>query len=86
MARLNSVLLITLLVLVIYSLPSSIDARKILMKLETQDVSSLKGTLPLIEITNNNMPNIHGSGRLVAHLARNGRVLVSSNPSPGAGH
>jgi len=86
MARLNSLLLITLLVLVIYSLPSSIDARKILMKLETQDVSSLKGTLPLIEVTNNNIPNIHGSGRLVPHLAKNGRVLVSSNPSPGAGH
>jgi hypothetical protein len=85
MARLNSFLLITLLLLVMYiSLPSSIDARKIL-KIETQVAPSLKGTLPSIEIVNN--PNIyHGNGKFVAHLANNERVLVSSNPSPGAGH
>ncbi|CAJ2659617.1 unnamed protein product [Trifolium pratense] len=85
MARLNSFLLmITLLLLVMYSLPSSIDARKIL-KMETQEVPSLKGTLPSIKIVNN--PNIYyENGRLVAHLANNERVLVSSNPSPGAGH
>jgi hypothetical protein len=84
MARLNSFLLITMLLLVMYSLPSSIDARKIL-KIETQVAPSLKGTLPSIEIVNN--PNIyHGNGKFVAHLANNERVLVSSNPSPGAGH
>lgn len=81
MARLNSILLITLLVLVLYSLPSSIGARKIL-KIETKEVPSLKGTLPLSEVIN--YP-IHGSGML-ARLANNERVLVSANPSPGVGH
>lgn len=81
MTRLNSILLVTLLVLVLYSLPSSIGARKIL-KMETKEVPSLKGTLPLKVI---NYPT-HGSGRHVARLANNERVLVSANPSPGAGH
>ncbi|KAJ1377472.1 putative transmembrane protein [Sesbania bispinosa] len=82
MARLNSVLLITsLVVLVCCSLPYSLDARKIL-KMETQMVHSLKG-----EVVNYPIP-IHGGGslRLVAHLTNNERVLASSNPSPGAGH
>ncbi|KAL5081506.1 hypothetical protein RYX36_009927 [Vicia faba] len=83
MARFNSALLITLLFFIIYSLPSSIDARNIL-KMETQEVPSLKGTLPLVDVINN--LNIYRNGRLFAHLANNGRVLVSSVPSPGAGN
>lgn len=80
MARLNSILLITLLFFVMYS---SIDARKIL-KMETQKMTFLKGTLTLGKVINNF--NIHGRGKLVSHLANNERILVSSNPSPGAGH
>lgn len=70
MARLNYILLITLLVLTMHSLSSQIDAQKIL-KMETQEVS------------------VHASGasgRLIARLANNERVLVSSHPSPGGGH
>ncbi|KAG4971728.1 hypothetical protein JHK82_037396 [Glycine max] len=77
MARLNSVLLITLLVLVSYS--SVLDARKIL-KIETQEMLSLKGTPPSIEATSYHK---RGSGRLVAHLSNE---EVVSNPSPGEGH
>ncbi|KAL5081511.1 hypothetical protein RYX36_009932, partial [Vicia faba] len=58
-------------------------ARKIL-KMETQELPSIKDTLPLDDVFNN--LNIYRNGRLVAHLANNGRVLVSSVPSPGAGH
>ncbi|KAL5081510.1 hypothetical protein RYX36_009931 [Vicia faba] len=82
MARINSALLITLLFFIMYSLPSSIDARKIL-KMETQELPSIKGTLRLVDVNNH---NIYRNGRLVSHLANNGRVLVSSVPSPGAGH
>lgn len=93
MARLNSGLLITtLLVLAVYSsLISSVDSRKIL-KMETQEVPSLQGiSLPASSEVVNNHPMYgsgigSGNGRLVAHLGNNERVLVSSNPSPGAGH
>ncbi|KAH1144541.1 hypothetical protein AAZX31_12G219000 [Glycine max] len=78
MARLNSVLLTTLLVLVCYS--SVLDARKIL-KIETQELLSLKGTPPSIEA--NGYHHKNGSGRLVAHLSNE---EVVSNPSPGEGH
>lgn len=77
MARLNSLLLITLLVLVCYS--PVLDARKIL-KIETQQMLSLKGTLPSIEATSYVK---RGSARHVAHLANE---EVVSNPSPGQGH
>ncbi|KAI5411609.1 hypothetical protein KIW84_056614 [Lathyrus oleraceus] len=80
MARLNSALLITLLFLIMHSSPSSIDARKTL-KMDTQEFPSSKGTLPLTDAINN--LNIYRNGRLVARLANNGRVLVSSVPSPG---
>ncbi|RDX61778.1 hypothetical protein CR513_59961, partial [Mucuna pruriens] len=76
MARLNPVLLITLLVLVSYS--SVLDARKIL-KIETQQMLSLKGTPPSSEA---NSYVMRGNGRLVAHLANE---KVVSNPSPGHG-
>ena len=78
MASLNSVLVITLLVLVCYS--SFLDARKIL-KMETQEVPSLQGTLP-----SSGTYHVSGTGRLIAGLANDERVLVESNPSPGAGH
>lgn len=67
MARLNYILLITLLVLTMHSLSSQIDAQKIL-KMETHEVP------------------MRASGRLIARLANNERVLVSSHPSPGGGH
>lgn len=89
MARLNSGLFITtLLVLAMYSsLISSVDSRKIL-KMEIQEVPSLQGiSLPASsEVVNNHPMYGSGIGRLVAHLGNNERVLVSSNPSPGAGH
>ena len=80
MARLNSVLVITLLVLVCYS--SFLNARKIL-KMETLEVPSLQGTLPSCETYGYPM---RGSGRLNARFASNERVLAQSTPSPGAGH
>ena len=80
MAHLNSVLVVTLLVLVCYS--SFLDARKTL-KMETQEVPSLQGALPSSETYN--YP-IRGTGRLIAGLSIDERVLVESHPSPGAGH
>ncbi|KAG4981514.1 hypothetical protein JHK82_034754 [Glycine max] len=57
-----------------------LDARKIL-KIETQELLSLKGTPPSIEA--NGYHHKNGSGRLVAHLSNE---EVVSNPSPGEGH
>ncbi|CAL0326504.1 unnamed protein product [Lupinus luteus] len=51
MARLNSALFITLLILACYS--SFLDAR-IILKMEPQMAPSLKGTLPSLETTTNN--------------------------------
>lgn len=71
MARLSSALLITsLLIFVCYSLPSPLDARKILQ----MEVPSLQ------------QGPLQYSRKFIDHLTNNKRVLVSSIPSPGAGH
>ncbi|ESW21563.1 hypothetical protein PHAVU_005G081300 [Phaseolus vulgaris] len=78
MARLNPVILITLLLLVCHS--SLLDARKIL-KIQTPQVLSLKGTPPSIEATSYVKNN--GRGKVVDHFDNQ---EVVSNPSPGEGH
>ncbi|CAJ1957585.1 unnamed protein product [Sphenostylis stenocarpa] len=76
MARINPLILITLLLLVCHS--SLLDARKIL-KIDAPLVLSLKGTPPTIEAT-----SYVKSGRGKVYHFANEEVV--SNPSPGEGH
>ncbi|KAI4333550.1 hypothetical protein L6164_018339 [Bauhinia variegata] len=91
MARLTSVLLISLFILLTHA--SFSDARK----MQTQKKASLRGIITLGAITkgprlsssSSSSERVHGadiSGRLFDHISTRERILQESVPSPGAGH